>query len=62
MEDILKDIGLSGYAYRLKERNFGLRYFINILRSQGNAQGLRQQVMYECGMSSDQVLAICDRV
>lgn len=62
MEDILKDIGLSRYGDRLSERNYTLAYFMRHLGVPGNSQAFREHIMQSCGLSLDQVLAICDRV
>jgi hypothetical protein len=62
MEDILKDIGLSRFIYVLRDKNYTLRYFIQVVKSQGNAQQMRENVMLDCGLSKEAVLAICDKV
>ena len=38
MEDILKDIGLSRYGDRLRDRKFGLAFFMGMLKSPGTSQ------------------------
>jgi|LauGreDrversion4_2_1035121.scaffolds.fasta_scaffold72289_1 hypothetical protein len=62
MEDLLKDLGLSLYADRLRDRNFTIKSFISVLNGQSNAHQLRESIMYQCGLSSMEVLAIQDAV
>jgi hypothetical protein len=62
MEGILQDIGLSRYAQILRDYNYTYRYFIGILKAQGNAPQMRFNVMQDCGLSNAEVLAILDRI
>ncbi len=62
MEEILKDTGLSGYAHILRENNYNAKYFRRILTADSNAPALRQYVIQDCGLTSAQVLSICDKL
>jgi len=62
MEDLLKDLGLSLYANRLRDKNFTIKSFISALNGRSNAHQLRESIMYQCGLSSMEVLAVQDAV
>ena len=62
METILNELGLARYYDNLKEQNITLQSFTAILSAKGHSQQLRELVQQQCGLTSGQVLAICDRV
>ena len=62
MEDILCELGYQHLSARFQEKSISLQSFKRILSTPLNSQPLMELVMKDCGISSGQMLAICDKV
>ena len=64
MEVILKELNLSHFSDKLRSKNVNIGTFQFLMRPSSSAMSasMKQIVMTDCGLTSGQVLAICDKI